>query len=1191
MVPSNARRASLACRVRDAEAVHALALLVAATLVCTAVFAGGLLSRRTIIGNLAEEPCAASVATTATSPTDTADGTKAPRPPVDQVVLILIDAMRPDFAIPSLRRNGGARQQSRLPSDNHDAAVDDDDAHMHANKGNDRSRRSDGDSSSLTYIEDALRGSGGSGSAGPRPAVGMVLVADAPTTTTQRLKALTAGTIPAFVEAGRNFNSDALEEDNLVWQLRGRATVLGDDTWLALFSDAHWGTHATFPSFDVRDLHTVDEGVLAHLDAALAPADPGSMPRLVVAHFLGVDHAGHRFHARHSEMRSKIAQMDAVLRNVSQTLAARSRPSATAPAPPPRTLLVVLGDHGMTESGDHGGASDDETDTFVLAELFAGPDFVPSPEARRVIAAWSSLRSEQCTHLCRLNSPREAPRLPFRSGLQRRREVLGTFQTDVVPTIAAALGVPIPFSNLGSVMPEVLALVMDPGEAAVNTTSERKKRKQADELRRDEHASSRGKDRQYTDGSNTVDEDDAEDLQERLRSLQECNAAQVRRYAATIGKALPCDPPVDDDKPKKRSKKSTSLPASSDGDAARRLLPLHLWLDRVSAAARRDWTAIAMDRIALGVVGLLFVVVANVCVLLSPVSDADATKHLLGNGEEADVDAVETRPKRSRFNALVTVVLGVCVATVAGGAIPSAIDAIGALLPEDVSPSMATNVIAMAASFWWTGCAAWGPHRALWQTLLRRRTSPKPSSDGGTIAQQPPPRCLPVLCLAVIHFRYGLVFSNSFVVFEADAVFHVLCAFVVLALIGAMRFSSSGSASPPSLPWRRIVRSCVVLLLCARLALWLGQRSRRHGTHVVAATSRLEELLHAGLSDGTEMPSPWSESWEWLVSVAGRRLANGVAGSAEAAAATARTFLEPIPDVLSLVASTLLALAVLPRRSLGRRRIDVLRLFAACVLGVAHAFCVEWNGGLVLHFLMAVALAVLLVVPSTKRRGGMRQRATVVSFAQVVCCLWLGALHPAGRLTLALCVTAISQVANVVVFWISASTKGAVVEIGGGEAVVPFVMSILHLLSWLTFFADGQQCAASTVDWNAAFVGVREYHFATGAVLVFARTFGGFPFVPLCFVAFALNAPQCEDDADNTAVSVADKRWPVVRQVVFGYAYLAAVQIALSSVAIAVLRRHLMLWAVFCPKYIYDVASGLASMGGAGLLVAGLPKP
>ena len=43
--------------------------------------------------------------------------------------------------------------------------------------------------------------------------------ADPPTTTMQRLKALTTGSLPTFIDAGSNFASSAIVEDNLIKQL------------------------------------------------------------------------------------------------------------------------------------------------------------------------------------------------------------------------------------------------------------------------------------------------------------------------------------------------------------------------------------------------------------------------------------------------------------------------------------------------------------------------------------------------------------------------------------------------------------------------------------------------------------------------------------------------------------------------------------------------------------------------------------------------------------------------------------------------------------------------------------------------------------------------------------------------------------------------------------------------------------
>lgn len=78
------------------------------------------------------------------------------------------------------------------------------------------------------------------------------------------------------------------------------------------------------------------------------------------------------------------------------------------------TLLVVLGDHGMTKTGDHGGDSREEVEAALF--VYSPALHLPSPPALTLPVA----------------------------------------QVDLVPTLALALGVPVPFSSLGKVLEDVL---------------------------------------------------------------------------------------------------------------------------------------------------------------------------------------------------------------------------------------------------------------------------------------------------------------------------------------------------------------------------------------------------------------------------------------------------------------------------------------------------------------------------------------------------------------------------------------------------------------------------------------------------------------------------------------------------------------------------------------------------------------
>lgn len=238
---------------------------------------------------------------------------------------------------------------------------------------------------------------------------------DPPTTTMQRIKGITTGSLPTFIDAGSNFASTAIEEDSLVQQLLAvnkSIAFMGDDTWMGLFPGKFKHAHP-YDSFNVEDLHTVDNGVIEHIFPYLA-AENATEWDLLIGHFLGVDHVGHRVGPDRLTMRDKLKQMDDVLRDVVQAL-------------DDRTLLVVLGDHGMNPKGDHGGDSDLET----AAALWLYSKGAPLTGPAAADFAW--------------------PTYTFPGSSEAIRHVN---QIDLVPTLALLLGIPIPFNNIGAPIPE-----------------------------------------------------------------------------------------------------------------------------------------------------------------------------------------------------------------------------------------------------------------------------------------------------------------------------------------------------------------------------------------------------------------------------------------------------------------------------------------------------------------------------------------------------------------------------------------------------------------------------------------------------------------------------------------------------------------------------------------------------------------
>jgi len=120
--------------------------------------------------------------------------------------------------------------------------------------------------------------------------------ARAPTVTMPRIKALTTGNSPNFIDIVFNLDTSGPStldgQDSWLWQMKyglgKRMEFYGDDTWLRLFPgffDVHDGTS----SFYVSDTVTVDLNVTRHIEPVMARSNWD----VAVLHYLGLDHVGH----------------------------------------------------------------------------------------------------------------------------------------------------------------------------------------------------------------------------------------------------------------------------------------------------------------------------------------------------------------------------------------------------------------------------------------------------------------------------------------------------------------------------------------------------------------------------------------------------------------------------------------------------------------------------------------------------------------------------------------------------------------------------------------------------------------------------------------------------------------------------------------------------------------------------------
>lgn len=243
-------------------------------------------------------------------------------------------------------------------------------------------------------------------------------MADPPTTTLQRLKGLTTGSLPTFIDAGSNFDGSVIEEDNIIKQLYEQGKQIyfvGDDTWDSLFSPFLSSQSKPFESLNVWDLDTVDNGVISYFEEHLIDtASEGDKDwDILIGHMLGVDHVGHKYGPNHFTMREKLLQVNAFIEKIMSAI-------------DDDTLLVIMGDHGMDHTGNHGGDSKDELES-TLFMYTKKPGLLSQKHKASEVYDTKDL-GESYRHVN---------------------------QIDLVPSLALLLGSPIPFNSLGWPIDEI----------------------------------------------------------------------------------------------------------------------------------------------------------------------------------------------------------------------------------------------------------------------------------------------------------------------------------------------------------------------------------------------------------------------------------------------------------------------------------------------------------------------------------------------------------------------------------------------------------------------------------------------------------------------------------------------------------------------------------------------------------------
>jgi ethanolaminephosphotransferase len=195
-----------------------------------------------------------------------------------------------------------------------------------------------------------------------------------------------------------------------------RILFYGDDTWLSMFTEEPFLSRSEgTSSFFVKDYIEVDTNVTRHLATEFYNQSSWD---IMILHFLGLDHIGHSLGGKSPKIHEKLTEMDDVISGVWRNFVSQLGYSnfnyyfqTSSKTGDENIWFILLGDHGMTLAGGHGGSSERES-------------YVP-------LVIWSSNQVNM-----------------------DKKEIVNVQQVDLVPTISLLLGLGIPEKSVGILLDE-----------------------------------------------------------------------------------------------------------------------------------------------------------------------------------------------------------------------------------------------------------------------------------------------------------------------------------------------------------------------------------------------------------------------------------------------------------------------------------------------------------------------------------------------------------------------------------------------------------------------------------------------------------------------------------------------------------------------------------------------------------------
>ncbi|CAK82045.1 unnamed protein product (macronuclear) [Paramecium tetraurelia] len=243
-------------------------------------------------------------------------------------------------------------------------------------------------------------------------------ISSTPTATQLNLKSITTGNFPAFVDFGSNMAAQELKEDNIIYSMKRnnkKIALLGDDTWYHMFPKS-FDYKFVSESFDVRDIDSDDNIIINNIEDLITE----NQYDFIVGHLLGIDHSGHSQNDSNKFLWKKQRQYSKLLYKIYKKM-------------DNNTMLFVVGDHGMSPDGNHGGDSFHEVSSTIYG-----------------------INKKYKFNKDKFNSVIRNKRYINQQVLDRNLYTRQVFSINLAPTISYLMGISMPFSNMGAILTEMI---------------------------------------------------------------------------------------------------------------------------------------------------------------------------------------------------------------------------------------------------------------------------------------------------------------------------------------------------------------------------------------------------------------------------------------------------------------------------------------------------------------------------------------------------------------------------------------------------------------------------------------------------------------------------------------------------------------------------------------------------------------